>query len=417
MDKVVTVIGAGPGGMAATRALTAQGFKVRVFESQPSYGGVWNYTGNGPLYRDLNTNLQKHLMEFKDVHFPPELPTFVDRTDVLDYVQKYSSKVGKKADVHFNDPIVDLRKKDNVWVAKDKDNQEWQSEYVVIATGHCNTPYWPPIPGLEQAKKEKGFITHSRWFDNPSGFENKEVLIVGMASSGVDLCIQILGVTDKVAVSVRNLKDETESLFGNYVTFKPEIAKIDPATHEVTFTDGSSYTPDVILFCTGYLYAYPFLDEYNKTLKYPLLHDQRLRLCNLYKNTFYLADPTLAVVAMDKQIVPMPYSEHQAAVIARVWDGKLELPSKETMTDLEQAKVSKKGDGLGFHQLPSPEEVNFMKDLNEWAQEYPEGFTPESWGPEKLQDRLNTPKIKGQEIKRRLEDTIKERDSRNATKV
>ncbi|KAI9753222.1 MAG: hypothetical protein M1815_006287 [Lichina confinis] len=50
----------------------------------------------------------------------------------------------------------------------------------------------------------------------------------------------------------------------------------------------------------------------------------------------YARDPTLAFVALPQRIIPFPFAECQAAIIARVWANRLKLPSLAEMNDWEE---------------------------------------------------------------------------------
>ena len=84
LRKAVGVIGGGPSGFAVARALSAELsageslYDITIFERRSTTGGVWEFTGKGPLYRDLDTNIYQYLMEFKDHKFPSnDNPTFI----------------------------------------------------------------------------------------------------------------------------------------------------------------------------------------------------------------------------------------------------------------------------------------------------------------------------------------------------
>ena len=80
------------------------------------------------------------------------------------------------------------------------------SEYLafdrlVMASGSNSKPYTPEIKGIE---KFNGQIMHSQAFKNPSMFENKTVLIVGISNSSADATSLLIGAgAAKVYVSHR----------------------------------------------------------------------------------------------------------------------------------------------------------------------------------------------------------------------
>ena len=63
-----------------------------------------------------------------------------------------------------------------------------------------------------------------------------------------------------------------------------------------------------------------------------------------------------------------PLAENQAAVIARVWSGRLALPSQAKMRTWESDTLVKKGDRKAFHVLKHPEDAEVLNALYAWAE-------------------------------------------------
>lgn len=68
-------------------------------------------------------------------------------------------------------------------------------------------------------------------------------------------------------------------------------------------------------------------------------------------------------------IVPFPLAECQAAVIARVWSGRLTLPSLHEMEDWRESVVRARGAGRIFHALQPPIDLDYMKEMSDWSRE------------------------------------------------
>lgn len=107
-EKKVCVIGAGPSGM--NFLLHMQRFKnagknvpvITCYEKQDNWGGLWNYTWrtgsdengepvHGSMYQALWMNGPKEACELPDYtwdeHFGRELPSYLPREMVFDYLQ------------------------------------------------------------------------------------------------------------------------------------------------------------------------------------------------------------------------------------------------------------------------------------------------------------------------------------------
>lgn len=80
-------------------------------------------------------------------------------------------------------------------------------------------------------------------------------------------------------------------------------------------------------------------------------------------------------------------AEVQAAVFARVWSGRLQLPPDEVMQGWEEQLVASLGaTGRGYHLLKFPKDAEHMNMLHEWAMSAEEGPSgkgkiPPCWKP------------------------------------
>jgi hypothetical protein len=165
----------------------------------------------------------------------------------------------------------------------------------------------------------------------------------------------------------------------------PPIAEFIIDDRAVRFEDGSiENNIDAVVYCTGYLYSYPFLESIHP----PVVMSGR-RVLGLYQQIFNIIHPTLAFTALAQKVIPFPVSEAQAAAIAKVWSNKLVLPSKEKMMMLEQKQVTEQGDGTSFHVLGYPKDAKYLNGLHDWVKSASDGFgkEPTFWGPRQLRER------------------------------
>ena len=66
-------------------------------------------------------------------------------------------------------------------------------------------------------------------------------------------------------------------------------------------------------------------------------------------------------------IVPFPLAECQAAIVARVWAGRLALPSQREMQEWRESIVCERGSGRKFHALTPPRDLDYMKEMYDWC--------------------------------------------------
>lgn len=66
---------------------------------------------------------------------------------------------------------------------------------VMVCTGHHVEPL---IPEFVDQHKFKGKIIHSHSYKKPEGYEDKNVVIVGIGNSGGDLAVELSSISKKV---------------------------------------------------------------------------------------------------------------------------------------------------------------------------------------------------------------------------
>ena len=136
-----------------------------------------------------------------------------------------------------------------------------------------------------------------------------------------------------------------------------------PDERAAKFADGSiERNIDAIILCTGYAYSFPFLAPID-----PAIKDQGIPSLPLYQHIFHMQHPTLAFIETPEMIVPFPLAECQAAVVARVWAGRLTLPSQLEMQDWQDGIIRERGSGRSFHALKPPLDLDYMKEMYDWS--------------------------------------------------
>ena len=387
---------------------------IHVFEQQASFGGVWNYTNelhgtidipqinphqpledpvwrspnpsqNGgdkdpvatfvsPMYEHLEANIPHLIMKHSDKALENN-QLFPSRETILTYLEEYAQDVQHL--VHFETQVTNVHLQNqegqDTWIVESKDLRTSNIssntyDAVIVANGHYTVPSIPSMTGMEAWNEAyPGLITHSKHYRRPSPYTNKKVLIVGNSASGTDIASQIATVSLHPLLLSSHSKSELFPFSASYKQDVPEISEFLPPSQfnrAVRFANGKIETDlDAILFATGYHYSFPFLSSLT-----PSLSPTGARVENLYQHIFYIPSPSLAFIGLPSKIVPFRTFESQAALIARVWAGRLSLPPEEDMWEWEREVVKKRGEGRGFHVLPYPTDFEYHDSLVEWAE-------------------------------------------------
>src|ERR1035437_8699348 len=102
------VIGAGPSGIAAAKALHERGIPFDCFERRSRVGGLWAIT-DGEVqasYPSLECNTSKRKTEFSDFPMPKDYPPYPHNTEMAAYFEAYVDRFGFRDRITLN-PLVE----------------------------------------------------------------------------------------------------------------------------------------------------------------------------------------------------------------------------------------------------------------------------------------------------------------------
>ncbi len=444
--KTIAIVGAGPSGVAAVKYLLAEKAfdRITVFEQRSGPGGIWEYTPylqdedmfsipqtdpnkgqqnpywklnsslpakdhmtNGtttksedgpdlepsflsPLYGALETNIPRHIMAFQGLDWPSDTQLFPPHATVLKYIDDYTKDVEHL--IQYETQVIDVvptsTNNTNGWNLKSynirtREEKEERFDAVIVANGHYTVPYVPNIDGAKEwNERHPGRITHSKYFRRAEDFTNKKVLVIGAFASGADISQQIAPHCQKPLLW--SSRGETQFTAGvNDPTRKPvpEVIRFVPETRGVVFKDGTRTDDiDAVLFCTGYFFSFPFLEKVQ-----PKLITDGSHVHHTYQHVFFRPNPTLSFLVLNQRVIPFRLAEAQATVIARVYSGRLTLPSTQIMENWERDTIAEMGDGRAFHvMLAGGTYVNMM---SRWAMEAPRRRAKQDgWAGEPLEN-------------------------------
>ncbi|KAL8671212.1 MAG: hypothetical protein Q9168_004287 [Polycauliona sp. 1 TL-2023] len=436
--RSVAIVGAGPSGLATAKYLIAEHvfLKVVLYEQRNSVGGVWNYTPiacksdgnacnqtvgdsidvvtanlpafNTPMYEGLESNLPHMLMQFSDTPFPEGTQLFAPREVVLDYLESYARDVDHL--IRYQHSVISVSPrggKDNmrnpVWevTTRNAENETLVEKFdaVVAANGHCDWPKLPAVEGLDEwSRAFPGTLHHSVSYKNALPFEGRRVLLVGGGPSGADIGNQISKKCKHPLLRSQTVKSPYHT-DEPCIRDHPGLVALIPEERAAKFTDGSIERDiDDVVLCTGYTYRFPFLESIQ-----PNIEKEGVSTLPLYQHIFHMQHPTLAFIEMPEMIVPFPLAECQAAIVARVWSGRLCLPNQHDMEKWHRQTQSERGYGRRFHALEPPLDLEYMKEMYNWSKKaerikvheiHSEGKIPKRWNDESCWLRMMAADIK-----------------------
>ena len=294
---------------------------------------------------------------------------------------------------------------------------------VLVANGHHWNPRWPEpaFPGSEEFAGEQMHVHHYR---EPDILEGKRVLVLGIGNSAVDVAVESSRIAEKTFLAMRRGAYVLPKFLGGkpideaappFVSFLPlpvqrffmgrmlsmavgdmsdyglpkpdhKLLEAHPTVSSellprlghgdievkpnidrfaggrtVRFADGTEEEIDLVIYCTGYKMAFPFLDE--AVFASP---ENRMRL---YRRVVSAENPGLYFIGFIQPLGPiMPLAELQSEWVADLLEGRTSLPPVSEMraeiTDYER-KMAKRFVASKRHTI----EVDFHPYLREIRRE------------------------------------------------
>jgi cation diffusion facilitator CzcD-associated flavoprotein CzcO len=423
----IAIVGAGPSGLSALRALTNAGFDAVAFERGKRVGGVWTLEDRPTAsYRSLHLITSRARTEFAEHPMPDSMPDYPSRDAVGRYIEDYVEHFGLADRIRLESEVVNARRLDGAgWEIELAGGETERFDSLVVANGHNEIPKWPepPYPGEFDGRQ-----LHALEYDDPDELRGRRVLVVGMGNSAMDIVTDASYVAERALLSVRSgswvipkrllgqpadqvvrpwvavhvpwwirqplseallritvgppdrygLPAPDRGLFQSHptitdtvlsrishgeITPKPGIERFTGGG--VRFTDGSEETVDTILWCTGYSVEIPFLDE-SFTGSDP-------RELPLYKRILHLEHDDLFFIGlMQSTGSAFPIVERQSTLLAEHLSGRWAPPSPQEMRAETERRRSRALKRWGPHGRPSMR-VDFDLYMHELAEEIDAG--------------------------------------------
>jgi dimethylaniline monooxygenase (N-oxide forming) len=379
----VCVIGAGSSGIAAAKALHERGIPFDCYEKSDQVGGNWvfgNRNGMSSAYRSLHINTSRERMEYSDFPMPKSYPDFPHHTHIAEYFNDYVDRFGVRDRIVFETGVEHARRGDDgVWTVTLDTGDTQTYDALAVANGHHWDPRWPEpaFPGEFNGKQ-----MHAHYYVDNEDFRDKNVLVVGIGNSAMDIAVESSFVARKTFLSSRRgayilpkylfgrpldqigvnsltgrlpwgfrqamlstmyrvgvgrvqdygLPEPDHKLGDAHPTISADFLNriahgemtwkpnIDRLEGDrVVFEDGSVEDIDIIVYCTGYKVTFPFFDE-----DFISAPDNDLPL---FRRVFKPGIDNLAFIGLLQPLgAIMPLAEAQGRWLASYLRGEYRLP-------------------------------------------------------------------------------------------
>jgi hypothetical protein len=316
------IIGAGSSGIAAAKKLNDAGVPFDCFEKSDRVGGNWvfgNRNGMSSAYRSLHINTSRDRMEYADFPMPRDYPDFPHHTQIARYFDDYVDHFGFRDRIVFGTGVDKAeRDAEGTWRIALDSGEARRYDALLVANGHHWDPRWPEpaFPG-----EFDGVQMHAHHYVDNSDMRGKNVVVLGMGNSAMDIAVEASQVANKVFLAARRgahvipkylfgrpldqmglsprvpwpvrqkvleaiIKTTTgdmeryglpkpdhrigeahptisseilSRLYHGEIKPKPNIDRLEGDS--IRFADGSVEKADIVVYCTGYKVTFPFFEE------------------------------------------------------------------------------------------------------------------------------------------------------------
>ncbi len=186
------VVGAGSAGLAAAAALQRRGFETIVIEGAECVGPRWR-----SRYEELQLNSWRAMSNLQGYRMPRRYGRFPCRDDFVAYLEEYVTH--QQLTIKFSTRLLRIDRAESGWTMT-TDSKVVRARYVVIATGWDAEPVIPEWPGREAFDPE---LIHSSEFRSAKPYKGRNVLVVGLGNSGIDIAGHLIAAGAHATVSMR----------------------------------------------------------------------------------------------------------------------------------------------------------------------------------------------------------------------
>ena len=189
----IAIVGAGPSGLAAARALQRRALEFTVFEASRDVGGLWDIDNpRSTMYESAHLISSRTTTEFAE--FP--MATAVDYPGhrvLKQYFSDFADHFGLREHIRFGARVESVTRDARGWSV---DGEPFDA--VILANGTLAEPSIPTFPGTFS-----GELLHSSGYRDASLFDGRRVLIVGAGNSGCDIAVDAVHHAASVDLAVR----------------------------------------------------------------------------------------------------------------------------------------------------------------------------------------------------------------------
>ncbi|QMU95839.1 SidA/IucD/PvdA family monooxygenase [Microbacterium esteraromaticum] len=197
--KRYAVIGAGPSGLAAARALQQRGIRIDGYEASSGVGGLWDIDNpRSTMYESAHLISSRTTTEFSEFPMRSEVD-YPGHRVLKRYFDAYADEFALRELFRFDTRVTGLHPHhDGGWMLHAEGQDARRYDGVILANGTLAEPNVPAFAG-----SFSGEIMHTSAYKRAQQLTGRRVLIIGAGNSGCDIAVDAVHHAASVDMSVR----------------------------------------------------------------------------------------------------------------------------------------------------------------------------------------------------------------------
>jgi len=255
---MVTIIGAGPVGLACGIALKQRSIPFRIIDKGALVNSIYHYPVNMTFF-STSDRLEIGNIPFISHNVKPT------RREALEYYRRVTSHY--QLPIQLYEKVLSITGQEGDFCVT-TDKGEYKSEYVILSSGFYSDPHLMGVPGENLPK-----VKH--YYDEPHPYAFQKVLVIGAGNSGVDVALETYRCGSDVTMVVRDseikktvkywVKPDIENRIKEgeiKAYFNTTVGSIDQKSVTLNTPNGEVVIEnDFVLAMTGYEPDFSLLEE------------------------------------------------------------------------------------------------------------------------------------------------------------
>lgn len=255
---MVTIIGAGPVGLACGIALKQRDIPFRIIDKGALVNSIYHYPVNMTFF-STSDRLEIGNIPFISHNVKPT------RREALEYYRRVTSHY--QLPIQLYEKVMSITGQESDFTVT-TDKGEYKSEYVILSSGFYSDPHLMGVPGENLPK-----VKH--YYDEPHPYAFQKVLVIGAGNSGVDVALETYRCGSDVTMVVRDseikktvkywVKPDIENRINEgeiKAYFNSTVSRIDHKSVTLNTPEGEIVLEnDFVLAMTGYEPDFSLLED------------------------------------------------------------------------------------------------------------------------------------------------------------